>query len=77
MFDYLKTSIDKTLPYVYSAIALALWRVLDESEDEKIEDISTIINESQIVWNECINEGKSIIDWCEEVTGFDIRNTVT
>lgn len=73
MCNYLKDRIDKTLPYMYSAMALALWNVLDESEDEKREDIATLINESQIIWNECANEGKSIIDWCEEVTGFDIR----
>ena len=74
MCNYLKDRIDKTLPYMYSAIALSLWNVLDETDEEKREDIATIINESQIVWNECVNEDKNIIDWCEEVTGFDIRS---
>ncbi len=73
MCNYLKDRIDKTLPYMYSAVALALWNVLDETDEEKREDITTLINESQIIWNECVNEGKSIIDLCEEVTGFDLR----
>lgn len=73
MCNYIKDSIDKTLPYMYSAVALALWNVLDETDEEKRQDIATLINESQIVWTECVNEGKSIIDLCEEVTGFDIR----
>ena len=74
MCSYLKDRIDKTLPYMYSAIALAMWNVLDETDEEKREDIATLINESQVVWNECVNECKSIIDWCEEITGFDIRS---
>lgn len=74
MCNYLKDRINKTLPYMYSAIALAMWNVLDETDEEKREDIATLINESQVVWNECVNEGRDIVDWCEEITGFDIRS---
>ena len=65
------------LPYIYSAIALALWNILDEPEEEKYNDIATLIEESQIIWNQCVEEGKDIVDRCEEITGFDIRNSVS
>ena len=74
---YLHNRIKLVLPYIYSAIALALWNVLDESEEEKERDIATLINESQIIWDRCVEENKNIVDWCEEVTGFDIRNSVS
>lgn len=70
---YLHGRIKLVLPYIYSAIALALWNVLDESNEEKERDITTLINESQIIWNQCVEEGKNIVDWCEEVTGIDVR----
>ena len=75
--NYLHQRIKLVLPYIYSAIALALWNVLDESDEEKERDIATLINESQIIWNKCVEENKNIVDWCEEVTGFDIRNSVS
>ena len=74
--DYLHKKIKLVLPYIYSAIALALWNILDESEEEKTEDIATLIQESQVIWQRCVDDGKDIVKWCEEVTGFDIRQGI-
>lgn len=74
--NYLNMRIKQILPYVYSAIALALWNVLDESEEEKRDDIATLIVESQNIWAECANSNKNIVEWCEEVTGFNIKDSV-
>lgn len=75
--NYLHLRIKQVLPYIYSAMALALWNVLDETEDEKVEDIATLISESQEIWTECVNSGRNIVEWCEEVTGFDIKGSVS
>lgn len=74
--NYLRIRINQVLPYIYSSIALALWNVLDEPDEEKYKDIATLISESQVIWNESTNAGKDIVELCEEVTGFDIRNSV-
>lgn len=75
--NYLHQRIKLVLPYIYSAIALALWNILDEPEEEKYNNIAMLIEESQIIWNKCVEDGKNIVDWCEEITGFDIRNGVS
>ena len=74
--DYLHSRIKLVLPYIYSAIALALWNVLDETEEEKVKDIATLIQESQEIWEKCANEGISVVKLCEEITGFDIQNGI-
>lgn len=74
--NYLHMRIKQILPYIYSAIALALWNVLDESEEEKSNDIITLIVELQNIWTECINNNKNILEWCEEVTGINIKDSV-
>lgn len=74
--NYLHLRIKQVLPYIYSAIALALWYVLDETEEEKYDDIAMLINKSQEIWTECVNSDKNIVEWCEEVTGFDIKNSL-
>ncbi len=74
--DYLHKRIKLILPYIYSAITLALWNVLDEKDEEKTEDIITLINESQRIWNDCVDNNVNIIKWCEEVTGFNIVESI-
>ena len=74
--DYIHDRIVKNLPYVYSAIALAMWNVLDETDDEKHEDIMTLINESMVVWNDIVENGKDVVEECEKVTGISMRDAV-
>lgn len=74
--EYIHNKIKYILPYIYSAVALELWNVLDETEEEKTQDIATLILESQEIWQKCVDDGKDIVKWCEEVTGFDIRNGI-
>lgn len=74
--EYLHTRIKQVLPYVYSAVALAMWDVLDETDDEKYEDIATLIQKSYEIWIQCEEEGRDILKWCEEVTGHDIKHGI-
>lgn len=76
MLNYVKDRINKFLPYVYSSVAVALYRVLEGTEEEKIRDIITLIEESQSVWNESVNEGKDMAEWCMELTGIDVKGAV-
>lgn len=71
--EYLHGRIQQVLPYIYSGIALALWNVLDEPEEEKERDVMTLIQESQNIWNQAVEDGKDIIELCKEVTGIDVR----
>ena len=75
--NYIHTRITKDLPYMYSAVALAMWNVLEETDEEKYEDIMTLINESQIVWNDIVANDKDVIEECERVTGISMRDAVS
>ena len=67
---------DRDVPQIYSIIAVALWRTLDLSEEEKSDAIKMIFAESQKVWIECINKGmdiEAIVKMCEDETGICVR----
>ena len=74
--DYLHKRIKTILPYIYSAIVLAMWEILDETDDEKTQDIQMLLNKSSEIWNECVENGIDVIEKCQEDTGFDIRQEV-
>ena len=74
--EYIHTRITNDLPYMYSAVALALWNVLDETDEEKEEDIKVIIDESMRVWNDIVENGKDILEECERITGFCMKEEV-
>lgn len=75
--DYIHSRVTKDLPYMYSAVALALWNILDETEEEKVQDINTLLIESQIVWKDIVENGKNVIEECERITGFCMKNEVS
>ena len=74
--DYIHTRITNDLPYMYSAIALAMWNILDETDEEKVQDINTLLNESQMIWNDIVENGKNIVEECERITGFCMTEVV-
>ena len=74
--EYIHNRITNDLPYMYSAVALALWNVLDETDEEKEEDIRSIIEESMRVWNDIVANGKDILEECEKITGFCMKEEV-
>ena len=74
--DYIHDRITKYLPYMYSAVALAMWNVLEETDDEKYEDIMTLINESMLIWNDIVENGKDVVEECEKITGISMRDEV-
>lgn len=63
-------------PQIYSAVAIALWRLLDEPEETKADAIRMIFAESQKVWFESIGKGIDIEELCEKETGIDIQGKV-
>ncbi|MBO5921924.1 MAG: hypothetical protein J6Q48_06005 [Bacteroidaceae bacterium] len=73
MCNYIKSRIVNVLPYIYAAIAIALWRKLDANDEDKIDMIEELIAESQTVWNESADSPESILEWCKELTGIDLR----
>lgn len=68
--------IKKDLPYIYSAIALATWNLVDGDEEEKHDAVVDLINMSSVIWNEVLENGKDIVEECERITGIDIRKSV-
>lgn len=76
MCNYIHDRINKVLPYLYSAIAVAFWNKLDMPDEEKADAICTLIAESQRVWEESTEKGIDITKWCEDLTGIDVAGGV-
>ena len=74
--DYIQDRIKKYLPYMYAAVALALLNILDETDEEKQEDIARLINESMLVWNDIVDNEKDVVEECERITGICIKDAV-
>lgn len=68
-----RAASEKDTPQIYSALAIALWNMLDLPEDEKADAIEQIFAESQEIWIDCVNKGKDIEQLCLEKTGISIR----
>ena len=64
--------INQITPQVYAGIALALNRF----HGWEYEQIAELIEESQIIWQECVDSGVDMIKMCEDETGIDIQRKV-
>lgn len=69
--------INKTLPKLYAAMAIALWNKLDMPEDKKQDAIESVFSETQDIWCDCVDNGKDMLRLCEELTGIDVLRTTT
>ena len=74
--NYIHERITNDLPYMYSAVALAMWNLVDGDEEEKYNAIMDMIAESSRVWNEVVENGKDVVEECERITGICIRDEV-
>lgn len=63
---------ERDTPAIYAAIAIALHRLLLIEEENKIDAINTIFAESQEIWEECLENGIDMRQFCLEETGIDI-----
>ena len=68
--------IKKDLPYMYSAVALALWELVDGDEEEKYDAVMDLIQKSGAIWNDVVENEKDVVEECRRITGIDIRNKV-
>ena len=66
--------IKKDLPYMYSAVALAMWKLVDGDEEEKYDAIMDLIQMSSAIWNDVVENEKDVVEECRRITGIDIRN---
>lgn len=64
----------KETPEIFAAVTIALWENIDEPEETKIDAIKGILSDAQGLWSESYEKGFSIIERCEELTGFNILN---
>lgn len=69
--------INKILPNIYAAMAIALWNTLGMPDEEKQEAIEDIFSESQDIWCDCIDNDKNMLEMCEELTGIDVLRTTS
>lgn len=74
--DYIHQRITNDLPYMYSAVALATWELIEGDEEQKYDAVMEMINKSVEIWNEVVNSGKDIIEECERITGIQIIDHV-
>ena len=68
--------IKKDLPYMYSAVALAMWNLVDGDEEEKYDAIMDLIQMSSAIWNDVVENEKDVVEECRRITGVDIRKQV-
>lgn len=68
--------IKKDLPYMYSAVALAMWKLVDGDEEEKYDAIMDLIQISSAIWNDVVENEKDVVEECRRITGIDIRKQV-
>ena len=64
---------ERDTPAIYAAIAIAIYRLLDMPDEEKAEAINSIFVESQMIWENAVEQNIDIQTLCEQETGIDIR----
>ena len=68
-YKILYKKINQIIPEVYAGIALALHRKCGWGYKR----INDLFEESQIIWNECINSDINMLEMCEKETGIELR----
>ena len=68
-YKMLYKKIEQITPEVYAGIALALHRKCGWGYKR----INDLFEESQIIWNECINSDINMVEMCEKETGIELR----
>lgn len=71
----IQKEINKILPNIYAAMAMALWNTMEIPESERQEIIENIFSESQAIWFDCADNDKDMLEMCEELTGIDVIRT--
>ncbi len=69
-FGVMYKQIQNITPSVYAGIALALHRKYGWGYKR----ISDLFEESQEIWNECVQGDVNMLQMCEDETGIDVRN---
>lgn len=68
-YKILYKKINQITPEVYAGIALALHRKCGWGYKR----INDLFEESQVIWNECINSEINMVEMCEKETGIELR----
>lgn len=68
-YKMLYKKIEQITPEVYAGIALTLHRKYGWGYKR----INDLFEESQIIWNECINSDINMLEMCEKETGIELR----
>ena len=68
-YKILYKKINQITPEVYAGIALALHRKCGWGYKR----INDLFEESQVIWNECINSDINMMEMCEKETGIELR----
>ena len=68
-YKILYKKINQITPEVYAGIALALHRKCGWGYKR----VNDLFEESQIIWNECINSDINMMEMCEKETGIELR----
>ena len=71
-YKQLYKKIKEITPEVYAGIALALHRKYGWGYKR----INDLFNESQVIWNECIQTDINMVQMCEKETGIEVQARV-
>lgn len=65
----IKDETRKVLPAVYACIA----KVLYEKNGMSADEIADVFSATQEAWTEAIDREDEMIEWCEKITGIELR----
>lgn len=70
--ENIRVASERDTPEIYAALAIALWRSMNTTDDFKREFINSVFCLSQEIWAE--NYEKNMAAMCYEETGIQLQN---
>ena len=70
--ERVREAAEKDTVQIYAALAMALYDLLDEDDEEKTYSINTIFNRSLEIWTDFVETGTDVVAECERQTGIKL-----
>lgn len=70
--ERVREAAEKDTVQIYAVLAMALYDLLDEDDEEKTYSINTIFNRSLELWTEFVETGTDVVAECERQTGIKL-----
>lgn len=74
-YERLKRHLEEETRNLVPTIYACFCKVLIDDYHNSVEEVESLFARTQEVWNELVESGstQSMIEWCEEITGVELR----